>query len=178
MAKVLWHVSASLDGFIAGPGNTMDWMSGVSGPNPVIPDVMSKIGAILMGARTYYDVAGDPNGKPYGGAITPPVFVATSTDPATARPGHTFVSGSAAEVLAPAKAAAGENYVAILGAETAKRCLAEGELDEILVHVAPRLLGDGIRMFDAPGSPYVRLEPISLTTTETVANMWYRVPRN
>ena len=178
MAKVLYHVTASLDGFIAGPGNEIDWMSGITGPNPVVKEVMSQIGAILMGARTYYDVPGDPDGKPYGGAITPPVFVATGNDPATARPGHTFVSGSATQALAPAKAAAGDQYVAILGAETAKRCLDAGELDEILVHVAPVLLGQGIRLFDAPGSPYLRLEPISLTTTDTVANMWFRVPKS
>jgi hypothetical protein len=25
MGKVLWHVTMSLDGFIAGPGDAMDW---------------------------------------------------------------------------------------------------------------------------------------------------------
>lgn len=107
-----------------------------------------------------------------------PIFVTTGNDPATAKPGHTFVCGSPAEVLAPAKAAAGEKYVVILGAETAKRCLEARELDEILVHVTPVLLGDGIRLFDAPGPEHRGLDPISLTTTDKVANLWYRVPKN
>lgn len=64
MATVLWHVSATLDGFIAGPGHTMDWLSDVTGKNPVVDEILPKIGAILMGARTYYEVAGDPGARP------------------------------------------------------------------------------------------------------------------
>ena len=29
-AKVLWHFTMSLDGFVAGPGHAMDWMTGIS----------------------------------------------------------------------------------------------------------------------------------------------------
>jgi dihydrofolate reductase len=45
-------------------------------------------------------------------------------------------------------AAAGDKYVNVLGASTAQQCLEAGVLDEILVLVAPVLLGDGVRLFD------------------------------
>jgi riboflavin biosynthesis pyrimidine reductase len=36
-------------------------------------------------------------------------------------------------------------------------------IDEILVCIAPVLLGDGVRLFDRPGGTNVKLERISLT---------------
>jgi dihydrofolate reductase len=47
-------------------------------------------------------------------------------------------------------AAAGEKYVAILGASTTKQVLHAGLLDEILVRIASVLLGDGVRLLDHP----------------------------
>ncbi len=44
-AKVLWHVTMSLDGFIAGPEDEMDWMAQYAGPNPVVEEVIRSIGA-------------------------------------------------------------------------------------------------------------------------------------
>jgi dihydrofolate reductase len=57
-----------------------------------------------------------------------------------------------------AKAAAGERYVHILGASVARQCFDAGLLDEILVYVAPVLLGDGTRLFERPGGDNVKLE--------------------
>ncbi len=33
--KVLWHFTMSLDGFIAGPNHTMDWMEGITNARPI-----------------------------------------------------------------------------------------------------------------------------------------------
>ncbi|QGG94322.1 hypothetical protein [Actinomarinicola tropica] len=49
------------------------------------------------------------------------------------------------------------------------------ELDEILVIVAPVLLGGGTRMFDLRGRPDVDLETISVTHTPLATNMHFRV---
>ena len=32
MGKVTWHVTMSLEGFIAGPGGDMAWLTGSTGP--------------------------------------------------------------------------------------------------------------------------------------------------
>ncbi len=77
--------------------------------------------------------------------------------------------------MAAASAAAGDGYVAVLGATTARRCLEAGLLDEVLVHVAPVLLGHGVRLFDHPGGTQVRLTPLELSHAGPIANAWYRV---
>jgi hypothetical protein len=39
MSKVLWHVTISLDGYIAGPGDDIGCMGNYSSPNPTVDDV-------------------------------------------------------------------------------------------------------------------------------------------
>jgi dihydrofolate reductase len=102
------------------------------------------------------------------------MFVLTHNAPETAAPGFTFVS-DIRQAVAEAKAAAGDKYVVVLGATTAKECLEAGVLDEILVHLAPVLFGDGVRLFEHPGGTNVKLERIQLTSTPAVTNIWLRM---
>ncbi|MGI8710483.1 MAG: dihydrofolate reductase family protein [Acidimicrobiales bacterium] len=55
--------------------------------------------------------------------------------------------------------------------------LEAGLVDEILVILAPVLLGDGVRLFDHPGGTNVKLERISLTIAPAATNLWLRVVR-
>jgi dihydrofolate reductase len=100
--------------------------------------------------------------------------VLTHHAPTTPVPGVTFV-GDLATGVAAAKAAAGDKYVNVLGAEVAGQCLDAGVLDEILVCIAPVLLGDGVRLFDRPGGSTVKLERLSLTHAPLPTNLWLRV---
>jgi dihydrofolate reductase len=102
--------------------------------------------------------------------------VLTHHAPHTPVPGVTFV-GDLDSGLAAAKAAAGDKYVNILGATVARQCLDAGALDEILVCIAPVLLGDGVRLFDRPGGTNVKLERLSLTHAPQATNLWLRVVR-
>ena len=52
MAKFLYSAAMSVDGFIAGPHGDMSWMTDHLGPNPVVDQLITKIGAILAGNRT------------------------------------------------------------------------------------------------------------------------------
>ena len=94
--------------------------------------------------------------------------------PDTPVPDVTFVDDLESGVAA-AKQAAGDKYVNVLGASVAKQCLEAGLLDEVLVLVAPVLLGDGTRLFDHPGGTNVKLERIRLTDTPKATNLWFRV---
>ena len=177
MSKVLYHVTMSLDGFIAAPGDDMSWLHDqVGGANPMVDDMLCQIGALLIGANTF-GPASAADGEPYGGAWTGPMFVLTHDPAPPAVPGFTFLSGELADAVATAKAAAGDKYVVILGATTAKRCLQAGLLDEILVHVAPVLLGDGVRLYEQAGNGSVRLEWINRSDTSKVTNLWLRVAK-
>ena len=174
MGQVLWHVTMSLDGFIAGPRDDMAWLADYLGPNPTAEEVLAQIGALIIGHRTYR-LAKTEEGRPYGGAWSGPMFVLTHHTRETPAAGFTFVSGDIHEALDRAKAAAGDKYVVVLGANTARWCLDTGVLDEVLVHIAPILLGDGVRFYDHPGGTNVKLERISLTQSAQVTNLWFRV---
>ncbi|MEU7746209.1 dihydrofolate reductase family protein [Nonomuraea sp. NPDC049158] len=178
MSKLLYSCTMSLDGFIAGAGGDMSWLTEHIGPNPLVDEVIGKIGALLVGNRTFRGDdphrGTDKEGKPFGGGWSGPQFVLTHHAPDTPVPGVTFV-GDLDGAVAAAKAAAGDKYVNVLGADTARQCLEAGALDEILVFIAPVLLGDGVRLFDRPGGADVQLERLSLTSAPQATNLWFRV---
>jgi dihydrofolate reductase len=180
MSTMLYSVTMSLDGFIAGPGGDMSWLTGHIGPNPTVDDLIGRIGALLVGNRTFRGddpYRGTPQeGEPFGGGWSGPQFVLTHHAPEAPVPGVTFV-GDLAQAVEQAKAAAAGRYVNILGASTAKECLDAGLLDEIFVCVAPVLLGDGVRLFDHPGGRNVPLERISVSHAPQATNLWFRVVR-
>lgn len=97
------------------------------------------------------------------------MFVLTHRPQADPPTDITFV-GDLPSAITQSKRAAGDKYVNILGANVAKQCTEARLLDEVLVLVAPVLLGDGVRMFDHPGGANVRLKPIAGETAH-----WYSV---
>ena len=180
MGKLLYSCTMSLDGFMAGPGGDMSWLTEYLGPNPAVDELIGEIGSLLVGARTFR--GDDPHrdtdkeGKPFGGGWDGPQFVLTHHAPDTPVPDVTFVDDLHAAVTL-AKAAAGDKYVNVLGATTARQCLDAGLLDEIFVCIAPVLLGDGVRLFDHPGGTDVKLERLSLTHAPMATNLWMGVVR-
>jgi dihydrofolate reductase len=165
MGKVLWHTMMSLDGFTAGADDDMGWAFGVDGgAGGTIKEVLSSTGALLVGRRTQ-DVEDRLQPGFYGGAFRGPFFVLRHDPPAqppvvkgvTGR----FIDVGIQEAVALAKEAAAGGDVVVLGANVARQCLEAGLLDEIIVHVAPVLVGDGVRLFERAGGAAVRLEPLS-----------------
>ena len=89
-------------------------------------------------------------------------------------PGVTFV-GDLAQAVTAAAAAAGSRYVNVLGASVARQCLESGVLDEVLVFIAPVLLGDGVRLVEHPGGTEVRLERLSVREAPRATSLWFRI---
>lgn len=173
MGKLLYSATMSLDGYIAGTGGDMSWLAEhLTGENPTADGLLRNVGALLVGNGTYG--GDDPNRGTdsegaFGGEYHGPMFVLTHRPPADPPEGVTFLSDLHSAV-AQAKDAAGDEYVNVLGANVAKQCIEEGILDEILMFVAPVLLGDGVRMFDQPGGTNVRLAPVPGETAH-----WYNI---
>jgi dihydrofolate reductase len=165
MAKVLWHTMMSLDGFIAGPNDDMGWMSGIDGGDGrTVDEVLRSVGALLVGRRTQ-DVEDRDQPGFYGGAFGGPFFVLRHDPPAEPPvvKGVTgqFLDVAIEEAVGVAKEAADGDDVVVLGADIARQCLEAGLVDEIIVHVAPVLVGGGVRLFERSGRGAVRLEPVS-----------------
>jgi dihydrofolate reductase len=179
VGKLLWHTMMSLDGFVAGPNDDMDWAFGTeSVDGGTVAEVLASTGALLVGRRTQ-DVEDRLRSGFYGGAFRGPFFVLRH-DPPSAPPivkgvTGTFLSGDIDEAVRVARAAADGGDVVVLGANVAGQCLEARLLDEIIVHIAPVLIGAGIRLFDRP-RPATRLEPISSVDEGQMTVVRYSVP--
>ena len=176
--KVVVNRAMSLDGFIAGPGDSLDW-----GPRDLAdyaPDDFAEIaaatGAMLIGRRTW-EVGDRMEAEEPGSTDYPfsgPMFLLTHRPLEPPNPNVTILTGDIGEAVATALDAAGGKNLEILGADVAGQCLQRGLVDEILVYVLPVLLGDGIR-FSPPGLPRIDLDPISSTRTGAATILRFRV---
>ncbi len=169
--KVLWHFTMSLDGFVAGPNHTMEWMTGFSLRPGLIDEYVGTTGAVL-GGRDGWDAASDS--RPYGGAWDGPIFVLTH-HPEDAAPADrvTFLNCGPAEAVRIGLAAAAGKNLEVFSPTIGRQLLELGLIDEIDLHIAPILLGEGIRLYDNPGSEPIRLHRVGNDPTSAV-NVRYR----
>ena len=159
---------------------------GAGGPDDdLVREGIESTGAAIIGRKMFSGGSGpwedDPNRDGWWEGEPPfhmPVFVLTHHPrPTEERPGgttFTFATDGIEAALAQARAAAGEKDVTIGGgASVAQQFLAAGLLDELSVHVAPILLGGGVRLF-GDGGP-ARLELVDLRSSAAVTHLRYRV---
>jgi dihydrofolate reductase len=148
-----------------------------------------KNGAVLMGRRMFSGGEGpwkdDPNPDGWWGDDPPfhvPVFVLThherETVPKAGGTSYTFVTDGFESALHQAQAAAGDKDILIAGgADVAQQYLKAGLLDEIQLHVAPVLLGDGVRLFEGLGPGDAKLELAEVVESPAVTHIRYSVRR-
>ena len=213
MTRLTFDITMSLDGFIAGPNQTLEqplgaggerlhkWMVGLAAfrerhglaggimnaDAEVLEESISDAGAILMGRRMFSGGEGpwedDPNADGWWGDEPPfrvPVFVLThhGRETVTKSGGttFTFVTEGIEAALEQARAAAGDKNVGIVGGATlVQQYLAAGLVDEFQIHVAPLLLGGGVRLFDRLGTPPVEVEGTRVIESPDVIHLRYRV---
>jgi dihydrofolate reductase len=134
----------------------MDFMAGATAQPGLIQDYIATTGAVLAGRNGFDSAIGDS--RPYGGAWQGPIFVLTHhPEDAPPTPGVTFLSCPVEEALRIGLAAADGKNLEVFSPTIGKQLLDLGLVEEINLHYAPVLLGDGIRLYDAPGSQLVRL---------------------
>ncbi len=170
--KVLGHFLMTLDGFVAGPNHEMDWMTGLSVRPGLHDEYIQTTGAVL-GGRDGWDVVNE--NRPYGGRWEGPIFVLTH-HPEDAAPaaGVTFLNCGPAEAVRIALEAAGGKNVEVFSPTIGRQLLQLGLIDEIDLHVAPILLGEGRRLYDNPGGEPIRLDRIGAADPTAVVNLRYR----
>ena len=178
--KVVVYRSMSLDGYIAGPNDTMDWGGGRRLADFVAPEdraaIAADTGSMLIGRGTW-DVGSRMEAEESRSVdypFTGPFFLLTHRPLVPPDPDVTILSGDIGEAVATARDAAGGKNLEILGADVAGQCLSRGLVHEILVYVLPVLLGDGVR-FSPPGLALVDLEPISSVRSGDATILRFRV---
>lgn len=139
--------------------------------------VFARTGAWVLGKRMFDEgEVAWPERAPF----QVPVFVVTRRPRAPwVRPGGTtffFVTDGFASALAQARAAAAGKDVRIGGgADVVQQALAAGVVDDLTLHVAPVLLGRGLRLFDGVWPAGVELEPCGAAASPRVHHLDFRV---
>lgn len=134
-------------------------------------------GAFIFGRRTYEITQGWGGRHPVNGV---PVFVLTHDPPSEFPRGPsnlTFVTDGVASAIEQARAVASGKDIKLGGASPGKQALAAGLVDEILIHLAPYLLGGGVRLFD-PLPDGIALEKLSVTDGPFATHLRYRVTKD
>lgn len=155
MIKTQYYTATSVDGFIADPSNSLDWLFQVEGDaddghNDRFATFFAQVGAMAMGATTYQWVLDHENlldnpdkWRSFYGDV--PCWVFTHRQlPAIPGARLSFVQGDVGLVHAEkVRAADSKNIWLIGGGELVGRFADRGLLDEILLGVAPVFLGGG-----------------------------------
>jgi len=171
--KVLWHFTMSLDGFVAGPNHEVDWMNGTSFRPGLVEEYVETTGAVL-GGRDGWDQYPDAS-TVYGGAWNGPVFVLTHhPEDATPADRVTFLNCGPAEAVRIGLAAASGKNLEVFSPTIGRQLLELGLIDENDLHIAPILLGQGIRLYDNPGSAPIRLHRVGEGDPVSAVNVRYR----
>jgi dihydrofolate reductase len=190
-------MSMSLDGYVAGPDQSVDNPIGIGGMRlhqwhfdpmheadiPARDSLLAPKGAYIMGRNMFGPIRGEwsDDWRGWWGDEPPyhaPVFVLThhEREPVEMEGGTAFhfVTGGFDEAFAQAQAAAGERGVDIAGgASTVRQALAAGVVDELVLDWVPVLLGSGEGIFDGLGG--LRLEPFETIHSPLATHVRYRV---
>jgi dihydrofolate reductase len=201
MGKVIFNITMSLDGFVAGPndspenglgdgGNALfNWY--FSGDTEIIlsegtpplkvseksakllREAVETYGAGVWGRRTF-DIAHAWGGHPPGS----PAFIVTHKIPREwVHDGSpfTFVTDGVESAIHQAKQAAGNKDVVVCTASILQQCINAGLMDEIHLDIAPLLLGKGVRLFDHLDIDPIDLEAIRVVEAPGVTHLGFRV---
>jgi len=201
MGKVVFNMTVSLDGFVAGPNDSPEnslgdggdalfkwYFSGdtevpISDGNMVLKvspqsaellnESMGNYGAGVWGRKTF-DIAHGWQGHPPGS----PAFIVTHAVPqewSYEGSPFIFVTNGIESAIRQAKQAAGDKDVVVCTASILQQCLNLGLMDEIHVDVVPLLLGKGVRLFDHLNIEPIELESIRVVAAPGVTHLGFRV---
>jgi dihydrofolate reductase len=201
MGKVVFNITVSLDGFVAGPNDSPEnglgdggdalfnwYFSGdtevaISEGTPLLKiskqsadllkTSLETYGAGVWGRRTF-DIAHAWGGHPPG----TPAFIVTHHIPQEwvyeGSP-FTFVTDGVESAIHQAKAAAGDKDVVVCTASILQQCLNAGMMDEIHLDIVPLILGKGVQLFDHLDIDPIELERIRVIDAPNVTHMGFRV---
>ncbi len=148
MQKIKLFIAQSLDGFIARPDGSLDWLLNL--PNPHLIDhgyaaLMADTDVVVMSRPTYEVLIGFEMKWPYAGlttfvATTNPSFVPKTKDTCII---HAINRGSIRQICSSGQ----KNIWLVGGGKLVSAFLALDAIDTIIISIIPVVLGAGIPLF-------------------------------
>lgn len=144
MPRLRYNAATTLDGFIASPDGSTDWI--IEDPAIDFNKLYAEFDTYLMGRKTYEAMmhyAALSGVDALGGRNV--VVVSWEMKPAD-YPAITIVNNGYLELIKDMKAGSGRDIWLMGGGQLAKACLDAGLLDTVEVAVMPVIIGSGIKM--------------------------------
>lgn len=145
MRRIRYSVAASLDGYIAAPDGSFDWI--IEEEAIDVAAFTAKIDTLLMGRGTYEVMRAQDPPDPFPGMAT---YVFSRTLRPEEHPDVTVVAQGAADVVASLKAQPGKDIWLFGGGVLFRSLLQAGLVDTVEVAVIPVILGDGVPLLPGP----------------------------
>ena len=174
--KVIVHIAASVDGYIARPDGDLDWLTSRPAPKGFygIDAFMRSVDTLLLGRKTY-DASLRLGGNFDSKRRT--IVFSRRAAPADAPPGVEFTSDDVDACVRRLRAQPGKDIWLMGGGELIASFLDAQAIDEFVVSVVPVFIGDGIPLI-ARRHRHVRLELHSVEQFEDgLVQLHYRVSR-
>jgi dihydrofolate reductase len=147
VARFRLYVAVSVDGYIATPDGGVAWLESFTSDYGY-DAFFASIGQLVMGRATY-DQVRELGAWPYEGK---PTYVLSSRAITDAPPGVERWPWGVPKLCEQLRAKESGDVWIVGGGKTVRGFLEAGTLDEVELYVMPRLLGDGIRLFEAAES--------------------------
>jgi len=182
--KTQYYTATSLDGFIADPENSLDWLFQFNNvADDSYPSFIRKVGAMAMGATTYEWILqhhiNQGADRPQAWAYEQPTWVFTTRElPVVEGADIRLVQGDVCPVHQAMLAVAGnQNIWLVGGGDLVGQFYDQGLLDEVIVQIASVTLGSG-----APLLPRkIATPPLKLLSAkmrgDAFVELQYEVPR-
>ncbi|HYI47181.1 MAG TPA: dihydrofolate reductase family protein [Allosphingosinicella sp.] len=161
MRKVTWSAAVSLDLYLAGPGEAMDWLLWSDDAAAIGGASWQGVDTLLMGRKTY-EFAARSGGDAGESTIRTYIF---SRGMAEAPAGAELVKSDPAAFVRALKSEEGGDIMVMGGGELASALIEGGVVDEIGLNLHPLLLGGGIPFF----RPMARRAALALVEARPIA---------
>ncbi|HEX6052803.1 MAG TPA: dihydrofolate reductase family protein [Gemmatimonadaceae bacterium] len=150
MRTVTYGAACSLDGFIAPPDGSMDWLHFSRDVQDIMAKYWATVDTMLMGRKTWeVAIANASAGGDAGmGGVTTYVFSRTLRSVGN---GAHLVSDDPGEFVRQLKQQPGKGICVMGGGELAQSLFEAGVIDEVGLNVHPIILGSGVPFFRDPG---------------------------
>jgi dihydrofolate reductase len=174
--KVIVHIAASADGYIAGPDGDLDWLTSRPAPKGFygMNEFMRTVDAMIVGRKTY-EMSLRLGAK--FEAKRPTIVFSRHDPPANLPPGVEFVNEAIGPFVSRLRERPGKNIWLMGGGEIIASFLDEQAIDEFVVSVVPVFIGDGIPLI----ARRHRHTPLELMSTDRfddgLVQLHYRVPQ-
>ena len=155
--KIIVHIAASADGYIARPDGRLDWLTSRPAPKGFygMPQFTRSVDAKLLGRKTF-DLSVEM-GAPFSADDRHYVF-SRRPPPASVPAGVEFVSQPIGAFAKRLREQAGKNIWMMGGGEIIASFLDEDAIDEFIISVVPIFIGEGIPLI----GPRHREVPLTL----------------